>query len=142
MCYFTKSKSRDIIYIESRDTCPHTRVQLEISYNIILRNNLLNRIYRKNVLFWIYRIYRIYRNIIFWMYRMNRINRIFRKIVLYWIYRMNLLSQRKREIYLYIFFLIYNHANIMFNVHTLNDIKDREDGSYKNSGRRLGTVYE
>jgi len=29
------------------------------------------------------------------------------------------------EIYSYIFFLIYNHANIMSNVHTLKDIEDR-----------------
>src|SRR2546421_10309499 len=32
------------------------------------------------------------------------------------------------------FFLIYNHANIMSNVHTLNDIKNR--------GHRLGSIYE
>src|SRR4051794_29958917 len=38
------------------------------------------------------------------------------------------------ENYSCIFFLIYNHANIMSNVHTLNDIK--------NKGYRLGSVYE
>src|ERR1043165_8335879 len=32
------------------------------------------------------------------------------------------------------FFLPYNHAKIMSNVHTLNDIKDR--------GHRLGSTYE
>src|SRR6266542_3389497 len=46
------------------------------------------------------------------------------------------------EIYSCIFFLIYNHANIMSNVHTLNDIKDREGGSYKKSNHRLGSAYE
>ena len=46
------------------------------------------------------------------------------------------------EIYLCIFFLIYNHANIMFNVHILNDIKDREGGSYKKPGYRLNSAYE
>src|SRR6266480_6011496 len=47
------------------------------------------------------------------------------------------------EIYSCIFFfLIYNHANIMSNVHTLNDIKDREGGSYKKPGHRLGSAYE
>src|ERR1044071_6624398 len=46
------------------------------------------------------------------------------------------------EIYSCIFFLIYNHANIMSNVHTLNDIKDREGGSYKKLGHRLGSVNE
>ena len=30
----------------------------------------------------------------------------------------------------------------MSNVHTLNDIKDREGGSYKKPGHRLGSVYE
>src|SRR2546430_13056849 len=38
------------------------------------------------------------------------------------------------EIYSCIFFLIYNHANIMFNVHTLKDIKNR--------GHQLGSAYE
>ena len=33
-----------------------------------------------------------------------------------------------------IFFLLYNHAKIMSNVHTLKDIKDR--------GHRLGSTYE
>ncbi|CAB4374869.1 unnamed protein product [Rhizophagus irregularis] len=37
---------------------------------------------------------------------------------------------------------VYNHANIMTNVHTLNDIKDREDGSYRKPGNRLGSAYE
>src|SRR6266480_1539771 len=47
------------------------------------------------------------------------------------------------EIYSCIFFfLIYNYANIMSNVHTLNDIKDREGGSYKKPGHRLDSVYE
>ena len=46
------------------------------------------------------------------------------------------------EIYSCIFFLIYNHANIMSNVHTLNDIKDREGGFYKKPGHRLGSAYE
>ena len=30
----------------------------------------------------------------------------------------------------------------MSNVHTLNDIKDREDGSYKKPGHRLSSAYE
>src|SRR5436853_2228019 len=30
----------------------------------------------------------------------------------------------------------------MSNVHTLNDIKDREGGSYKKPGHRLGSAYE
>src|SRR3954454_679662 len=30
----------------------------------------------------------------------------------------------------------------MSNVHTLNDIKDREGGSYKKTGHRLGSAYE
>ncbi|GET03992.1 hypothetical protein GLOIN_2v1765587 [Rhizophagus clarus] len=30
----------------------------------------------------------------------------------------------------------------MSNVHTLNDIKDREGGSYKKPGHQLGSVYE
>jgi len=30
----------------------------------------------------------------------------------------------------------------MSNVHTLNDIKDREGGSYKKPGYRLGSAYE
>ena len=30
----------------------------------------------------------------------------------------------------------------MSNVHTLNDIKDREGGSYKKPGHRLGSTYE
>ena len=38
------------------------------------------------------------------------------------------------KIYSCIFFLIYNHANIMSNVHTLKDIKNR--------GHRLGSAYE
>ena len=46
------------------------------------------------------------------------------------------------EIYSCIFFLIYNHANIMSNVHTLNDIKDREGGSYKKPGHQLSSAYE
>jgi hypothetical protein len=46
------------------------------------------------------------------------------------------------EIYSCIFFLIYNHAIIMSNVHTLNDIKDSEGGSYKKPGQRLGSAYE
>src|SRR4051794_23414540 len=43
---------------------------------------------------------------------------------------------------MHFFFLIYNHANIISNVHTLNDIKDRESGSYKKPGHRLGSAYE
>src|SRR4051794_1690011 len=43
---------------------------------------------------------------------------------------------------MHFFFLIYNHANIMSNVHTLNDIKDREGGSYKKTGHQLGSAYE
>ena len=46
------------------------------------------------------------------------------------------------EIYSCIFFLIYNYANIISNVHILNDIKDREGGSYKKSNHRLGSAYE
>ena len=30
----------------------------------------------------------------------------------------------------------------MSNVHTLNDIKDREGGSYKKPGHRLSSAYE
>ena len=30
----------------------------------------------------------------------------------------------------------------MTNVHTLNDIKDREGGSYRKPGNRLGSAYE
>jgi len=30
----------------------------------------------------------------------------------------------------------------MSNVHTLNDIKDSEGGSYKKPGQRLGSAYE
>ena len=30
----------------------------------------------------------------------------------------------------------------MFNVHILNDIKDREGGSYKKPGHRLDSAYE
>ena len=30
----------------------------------------------------------------------------------------------------------------MSNVHTLNDIKDREGGSYKKLGHRLSSAYE
>src|SRR5947199_8847534 len=30
----------------------------------------------------------------------------------------------------------------MYNVHTLNYIKDREGGSYKKPGHRLGSAYE
>ena len=36
--------------------------------------------------------------------------------------------------YAHFFFLLYNHANIISNVHTLKDIKDR--------GHRLGSTYE
>ena len=36
--------------------------------------------------------------------------------------------------YAHFFFLLYNHAKIMSNVHTLKDIKDR--------GHRLGSTYE
>ncbi len=46
------------------------------------------------------------------------------------------------EIYLCIFFLIYNYANIMSNIYTLNDIKDKKGGSYKKSGHRLDSAYE
>ncbi len=46
------------------------------------------------------------------------------------------------EIYLCIFFLIYNHTNIMFNVQTLNDIKDREGDSYKKPDHWLSSAYE
>src|SRR6266498_5933555 len=46
------------------------------------------------------------------------------------------------EIYLCIFFLIYNYANIISNVHILNDIKDKEGGSYKKPGYRLNSAYE
>ena len=46
------------------------------------------------------------------------------------------------EIYSCIFFLIYIYANIMTNVYTLNDIKDREGGSYRKPGNRLGSAYE
>src|SRR5215213_3810346 len=38
------------------------------------------------------------------------------------------------DFYLRIFFLLCNHANIMSNVHTLNDIKNR--------GHQLSSVYE
>ncbi len=38
------------------------------------------------------------------------------------------------EIYLCIFFLLYNYANIISNVHILKDIKDR--------GHQLGSTYE
>src|SRR6266542_6027313 len=46
------------------------------------------------------------------------------------------------EIYSCIFFLIYNHANIISNMHTLNDIKDREGSSYKKSDHQLGSAYK
>ena len=36
--------------------------------------------------------------------------------------------------YAHFFFLLYNHAKIMSNVHTLKDIKNR--------GHRLGSAYE
>src|SRR6266542_6965652 len=45
-----------------------------------------------------------------------------------------------RNLFTYFFFLIYNHAKIMSNVHTLKDIKD--NGSPKGTGHRLGSAYE
>ena len=36
--------------------------------------------------------------------------------------------------YAHFFFLLYNHAKIMSNVHTLKDIKNR--------GHQLGSAYE
>jgi len=46
------------------------------------------------------------------------------------------------EIYSCIFFLIYNYANIIFNMHILNNIKDRDSGSYKKPGHQLNSAYE
>src|SRR6266542_6674147 len=45
-----------------------------------------------------------------------------------------------RNLFTYFFFLIYNHAKIMSNVHTLKDIKD--NGSPKGTGHRLSSAYE
>jgi len=51
------------------------------------------------------------------------------------------------KIYSYIFFLIYNHANIMSNVHTLKDIEDRGAvegllGKQIPPGHQLGSIRE
>ncbi len=40
------------------------------------------------------------------------------------------------------FFLIYNYANIISNMHILNDIKNKEGSFYKKSSYWLDSAYE